>query len=401
MRVLQVTTTTVYPPRQGGSHRAHGLVCAFPSSGATIDRFCQGGLFTNHLLEGSPPRLSPIQITEGYHEYRPVNPFHDLASIPRLFGLPNFALSSWLRSWPPGTLQRLTQTADIVMVEGPLQVFAMAELASPQPVVYSSHNVETERVESHRGGYIGGKIAKKMRKWEQIAVNCADAIVCTSEEDANTYREEFGAAQPIHVAPNGTYTDNLVDHPPSTDSERSRAVGQYGVDPESMVAVFIGSDYEPNREGARALLRVMEKLAERSANVELLVAGTVCESLGATPRNVTPIGFVDDLQTFLRAADIALNPVTSGGGSNVKMLDYFSAGLPVISTSFGARGFDVTDGRELLVRDLGEFADAIETLQSHSRRESLGRNALAYVKEEHLWEDISAEVLEWYEETLV
>jgi len=35
-----------------------------------------------------------------------------------------------------------------------------------------------------------------------------------------------------------------------------------------------------------------------------------------------------------------LNPVTTGGGSNLKLLQYLGRGMPAISTSFGMRGYD-------------------------------------------------------------
>jgi hypothetical protein len=37
---------------------------------------------------------------------------------------------------------------------------------------------------------------------------------------------------------------------------------------------------------------------------------------------------------------VALNPVTTGSGSNMKVLRYLTCGLPVLSTPFGMRGFE-------------------------------------------------------------
>ncbi len=46
-----------------------------------------------------------------------------------------------------------------------------------------------------------------------------------------------------------------------------------------------------------------------------------------------------DLLVCLHAADVGLNPVTTGGGSNVKLPAYLAAGLPVVTTAFGLRGY--------------------------------------------------------------
>ena len=46
-----------------------------------------------------------------------------------------------------------------------------------------------------------------------------------------------------------------------------------------------------------------------------------------------------DLGALLAASDAGMNPVTSGGGSNVKVPTYMAMGLAVISTPFGVRGY--------------------------------------------------------------
>jgi hypothetical protein len=46
-----------------------------------------------------------------------------------------------------------------------------------------------------------------------------------------------------------------------------------------------------------------------------------------------------DLAPWLHAADAGLNPVTRGGGSNVKLATYLAAGLAAVSTPFGVRGY--------------------------------------------------------------
>lgn len=60
------------------------------------------------------------------------------------------------------------------------------------------------------------------------------------------------------------------------------------------------------------------------------------------PENVRLAGFVEReaLLDFYRAADIALNPMFQGSGTNIKMLDYMAAGLPILTTSKGARGIE-------------------------------------------------------------
>jgi glycosyltransferase involved in cell wall biosynthesis len=53
-------------------------------------------------------------------------------------------------------------------------------------------------------------------------------------------------------------------------------------------------------------------------------------------------------------------PLQAGGGMRVKILDAWSGGLPVISTSIGAEGLMARDGENLLLADSPDaFARAV------------------------------------------
>ena len=56
--------------------------------------------------------------------------------------------------------------------------------------------------------------------------------------------------------------------------------------------------------------------------------------------NVRLIHPLPDVLPLLHAADCALNPVCSGSGSNLKLIEALAAGLPVLSTPFGMRGYE-------------------------------------------------------------
>jgi len=55
--------------------------------------------------------------------------------------------------------------------------------------------------------------------------------------------------------------------------------------------------------------------------------------------------------------DFALNPMLSGSGTNLKMFDYMSAGIPVITTEFGTRGID--DKEVFDIASVEEMPDVI------------------------------------------
>jgi glycosyltransferase involved in cell wall biosynthesis len=80
----------------------------------------------------------------------------------------------------------------------------------------------------------------------------------------------------------------------------------------------------------------------------------------------------DEKNFVLSLADVALNPMLSGSGTNLKMLDYMAAGVPVISTAIGARGLKVPEGL-ISICDIDEFPEMImmnpaEAIVSEARR---------------------------------
>jgi glycosyltransferase involved in cell wall biosynthesis len=59
----------------------------------------------------------------------------------------------------------------------------------------------------------------------------------------------------------------------------------------------------------------------------------------------TATGRIDRVEPYFAAADAALNPMSSGAGTNVKMCEFIAMRLPIVSTPFGARGLAFEDGK--------------------------------------------------------
>jgi len=99
---------------------------------------------------------------------------------------------------------------------------------------------------------------------------------------------------------------------------------------------------------------------------------------------------VDEFEAHFDLADIALNPITTGAGTNIKLFDYFARGLPVVSTPFGIRGIDLEDGTHACIVDLDEFSDTIrQLLESPEQRDRIGEAGRTLVADKYTWETIS------------
>jgi glycosyltransferase involved in cell wall biosynthesis len=120
--------------------------------------------------------------------------------------------------------------------------------------------------------------------------------------------------------------------------------------------VFAGSDHGPNVEAALDIVATARALPQ----VDFDLVGTVNVRLPAElPPNVVAHGRIDDAAkaAVFAQATLALNPMRGGSGSNLKIVDYAAAGLPVVTTPFGARGFS-----DDLVSTFGVYDGGSDTL---------------------------------------
>jgi len=202
------------------------------------------------------------------------------------------------------------------------------------------------------------------------------------------YRNEFGSTAPDVVAPNGTYEESIRPHNPDAEGV-SQLRSRYDIAPDATVCLFMGSDYQPNVVAAKHVVEFARELP----SAEFVLMGTVGNSLdsGEVPGNVTITGYVEgDYEAHFDLADIALNPMTKGGGTNIKLIDYFARSLPVVSTPFGARGINVTHGEEIVVAGVGDFSAAVARLDSQPGRQTkIGSAARERASERYTWEAAS------------
>jgi glycosyltransferase involved in cell wall biosynthesis len=113
------------------------------------------------------------------------------------------------------------------------------------------------------------------------------------------------------------------------------------------------------------------------------------------PANVKLFYEVEDevRNTLLGISDLAINPMTYGSGTSLKMFDFFAAGLPVISTALGARGIELENGREIIICAIEEFKEKINAILGDAERHSsLSMEARRLAEEEHDWEVIAEKI---------
>lgn len=270
---------------------------------------------------------------------------------------PLFSAEAGHRANRPAYRRALGPGADVLATD--LALSGLLEGASVPLRVYTSQNVEYDRFVAGAPRLLArARWAERLRALEGAAVRRADLTVVCTDEDAARMRELHGAdAGRLAVVPNG-FDETDLRAPAAAERQRARAALALG--PDEYCAAFVGGDWGPNREALAWLLeRVLPSLA--GERFRLLVVGAVGRSIaGRREPWLITTGEAPELLPLLHAADAGLNPVRSGGGSNVKVPAYLAAGLAVITTPFGLRGYAPL-APECIVAETDGFADALRS----------------------------------------
>lgn len=106
--------------------------------------------------------------------------------------------------------------------------------------------------------------------------------------------------------------------------------------------------------------------------------------------NVELTGFLDDIHGAVAHAAVCVVPLRIGGGTRLKILEAMALGTPVVSTSKGAEGLEVTSGENIIIADdEKEFAEAVlRLLEDVEYAAQIARNARQLVEEKYDWHRI-------------
>ncbi|MFT4615106.1 MAG: GT2 family glycosyltransferase [Bacteroidia bacterium] len=147
--------------------------------------------------------------------------------------------------------------------------------------------------------------------------------------------------------------------------------------------MFIGGFvHPPNEEGILWFVdNVLPLVREKIRNVHLTIVGSnPTERLKAiTNKHITVTGYVEDVSDHFSNSRISISPLLYGAGVKGKIGQSFSFGLPVVTTSIGAEGMNLTDGVNALIADNEvDFANQViklyndkslwQTLSTNSRK---------------------------------
>lgn len=239
---------------------------------------------------------------------------------------------------------------------------------------------------------------RMLARYEAQTTNQFDQVVTVSEQDRailqRMTRKPADAVPQFHTIP--ICVDQAQTEPVQAQ-------------PEARNVLHLGTMFWlPNVEGvlwfARHVWpRVLEAVPQATftiagknppKTIEALADGATVGTNGISPPSRRPAiqvtGYVPDPRPYLEQAGVFIVPLLSGSGMRVKILDAWSWGLPVISTTVGAEGVEYRDGENILIADHpGQFAQAvIRVLCDTDLALKLRRNGRQWVENRYDWRSV-------------
>ncbi|GHD12828.1 glycosyltransferase family 4 protein [Tianweitania populi] len=275
----------------------------------------------------------------------------------------------------------------------PYLVEPLKQALNTKPLWFEAHNVEADLKRDMLAGHPAGeRLLDIVQAAEGKAWRLASHVFACTTRDLTRLCEIYGPTRArLHEVPNGVALDEVPFTSPLMRRDLQSRTGLAG----RTTALFMGSWHQPNIEALEAILAVAETLP----TFRFVVLGSVCLPFKdrPTPANVHLLGQVDNAvrNDLLAAAHVALNPMRSGSGSNLKMLDYFASGIPVLSTAFGARGLSFESGKHFLLLEDKGLREALQWFADADRDalDGMVTAAREQVEAHYSWETIASTFL--------
>lgn len=295
-------------------------------------------------------------------------------------------------------LREFGKNAEFVFLEHPYLYYSVIRSLPDLPIIYDAANVESDLKAQLYAG-IDSEIPVQVFKLEEECCNKAAAVICCSQEDVNKFKQIYNLEQhKLALVPNGCDTEQLqVMHPKDRKAQRKRLAY-----PDSRLALFLGSCHLPNQEACEHIFKIAENLPD----VEFLIGGPISLHSGITkkirPKNVHLLGILSEpvKNMLLESVDLGLNPITSGSGTNLKIVEYAAAGLPTISTPFGMRGLDGDFTDLVYICDLDKFPEEISAVLKRPRDAKKLLNSCENLLSRYEWNNATSSLLDIIEAAL-
>jgi glycosyltransferase involved in cell wall biosynthesis len=388
-RLLFVSPRFLFPMDQGGKIRTGNIL-----------RRLKGGAFDVTLASPAPPDVNRFgteldATCDHFISWPERAPTRIGRALSLASAVPVAVASDRSKAGSACVGRALATKPDVVVVDFPHAGVLMPDGIDVASVMFT-HNVEAEIFERHaartRGLWrlVWADQSRKMTRFEGDTLRRYDNVIAVSKRDADVLSKRYGLA-------------NVAEIDTGVDLEFfAAAAPDKAADPGSDggTLVFTATmNWSANVEGIHFLLdEVWPTLVAARARINAVIIGrdppaSLSEKIRQRGLNVTLTGFVDDIRPYVARSNVYVIPLFVGSGTRIKAFEAMAMGRPVISTSLGIEGLDVTDGEHFLRADSARAfsREILSLLDDAASRDRLAKAARRLMEERFSWNKVAAQ----------
>jgi len=256
-------------------------------------------------------------------------------------------------------------------------------------VVLNEHNLESKLLEraliykkNPVSRFFLNDQLRKFRKYEEETWKAADLVLMCSEVDRKEAARRCPTDACFSVTPNGV--DVSFFYLPDRGVSETRKI------------IFTAEmGWYPNVDGVLYFCEhIYPFIKKEFPDIQFDLVGKnpdpQVKALSGCDPSIRVTGFVEDIRPFVFSSAVYVVPLRIGSGTRLKILEAMAMGKAIVSTSIGAEGIEVADGRDIFIADDPKaFADkVIDLLKNPDRRREMGFNARKLVEQTYTWDGI-------------
>lgn len=231
------------------------------------------------------------------------------------------------------------------------------------PLYIYAQNLEYQRFRS-----MGKKWWPIIFLTEWIAFKQADHVFFISSDEILPAQTKFGiSSAKCSPLPYGVWYQKV---PENKSAARQKINKKHGYSENELIIIFFGpQSYQPNLEAVEKIIYGINpcfaSLMGKRPYRFIICGGGLPERYHRLAEfdRIDYLGFVENIDEYILAADLMINPIVSGGGVKTKLLEAIALGKTVVSSYTGALGVEATlCGEKLLLvpdTDEMEYAKAL------------------------------------------
>ena len=231
----------------------------------------------------------------------------------------------------------------------------------------------------------------KLKFWETYYWKRAKKVVAMSDSD-RVQMEILSPGLSIDIVPNGIDIDYFA--------------GKKREKPSHPRVLYVGNfTWLQNIEAVELLVsKVWPKIKKHVPQAKLWIVGMhMTDYIRNLKSNDIDVSEgMQDIRDAYRKSTVLVTPIRGPGGTRLKILEAMASSLPVVTTTVGAEGLGVKNGKEVLVEDNLEdlVSSTVKILKDPVLARKLGTSGWNFVRKNYTW-DISAQKLSRIYEEIV